>query len=298
MMRVGKHPGRVGRQFTTAAARKPTFPQLLRLKLPGALSAWETAGFVRNGDADDYALSIGGVDVGIGDSLVSSSWGWRDGPLTRQRLDKTPRCWDGFLKDALETSTEVEICGVRTAIDDIDAAEHEELLDFRASVSTAHPNGAVGIYSVCVTTPDFDGTLRAFEESGLELRRVRKIEDPASPLSRGLSMAFFKFGAPPGRDVILELVGPGASESAVAATVATERAGFPVSEHATIAGMVVEVPSIAPLASLLGPTLLSDERPAAQGGGRRIATFKHKLAGLPLPLAFITPSESSAAAGT
>ena len=124
----------------------------------------------------------------------------------------------------------------------------------------------------------------------LDLRRVRKASDPASPLSRGLSMAFFKFGAPPGRDVILELVGPGTSDAPVGATVAAERAGFPVSEHASIAGMVVEVPSIAPLASLLGSDLIGEERDAAQGGGRRIAPLKHKAAGLPLPLAFITPS--------
>ena len=45
-----------------------------------------------------------------------------------------------------------------------------------------------------------------------------------------------------------------------------------------------------------GPTaeLLAKPEPelweTAQGGGRRIAPLKHKAAGLPLPLAFITPS--------
>ena len=275
------------RSLVTIAARKPTFPQLLRLKLPGALSAWEAAGFARNGDADDYALSIGGVDVGIGSS-GPSSWGWRDGPRTRGgSLEPTPAFWEDVIANHF---TELAVGGVQTSIDDLDTEEHEEAMEARASVATPHPNGALGIYSVCVTTPNFDATIETLQEAGLDLRRVRKASDPASPLSRGLSMAFFKFGAPPGRDVILELVGPGTSDAPVGATVAAERAGFPVSEHASIAGMVVEVPSIAPLASLLGSDLIGEERDAAQGGGRRIAPLKHKAAGLPLPLAFITPS--------
>ena len=107
-------------------------------------------------------------------------------------------------------------------------------------------------------------------------------------------------GAPPGRDVILELVGPAAAPADAAAapvdaSVALERAGFDVGETATIAGLVVEVPSIAPLEALLGPGMLGKERPAAQGHGRTIATLKHEKIGLPLPLAFITPSTGKAA---
>ena len=182
-------------------------------------------------------------------------------------------------------------------LDDLSDEEHMQHIGARASLARPHPNGAIGIYSVCVTTPDFDGTIAAFQANGLSLRRVRRADDPASALSRGLSMAFFKFGAPPGRDVILELVAPppapassSAGDAAVSPAVAIERAGFPVGPQATIAGLVVEVPSIAPLVSLLGPELLGAERDAAQGHGRRIAPLKHKAAGLPLPLAFITPS--------
>ena len=279
------------RAFATAAARPPTFPQLLRLKLPGALAAWEAAGFARNGDADDFALSIGGVEVGIG-SDSPSSWGWRDGPRTRHAapIDVSPSCWDGMDADHF---VDVTIGGVRTAIDDLEAAELEAHLDAQSHAALPHPNGALGIYSVCVTTPTFDATIRDFEEAGLELRRVRKASDPASALSRGLSMAFFKFGTGR-RDVILELVGPATTEGApVGASVAVERAGFPVGDQATIAGMVVEVPAIAPLARLLGPELLGEERAAAQGRGRRIAPLRHRKAGLPLPLAYITPSVGS-----
>ena len=101
--------------------------------------------------------------------------------------------------------------------------------------------------------------------------------------------------APPGRDVILELVGPAVAPQGalVDDAVAIERAGFAVGERSTIAGMVVEVPSIDALESLHDAGLLGAERPAAQGHGRRIATLKHKKAGLPLPLAFITPSTRS-----
>ena len=276
---------RLSRSLTTS--RPKTFPQLLRLKLPGKLSAWEQAGFARNADVDDFALSIGAVDVAIG-STGLSAWGWRDGPRTRDGVpERDPPCWDGL---AADNFAEVAIDSIQTSIDDLDAAEHLEHTEAQWRASTTHPNGALGIYSVCVTTPTFDATVEAFEQAGLQLRRVRKASDPASALSRGLSMAFFKFGAPPGRDVILELVGPGTSDAAVGAAVAVERAGFAVGEGATIAGMVVEVPAIAPLASLLGPSLLGEERDAAQGHGRRIAPLKHKAAGLPIPLAFITPS--------
>ena len=213
----------------SAAARKSTYPQLLRLKLPGPLSAWKAIGFAQNSDADDIALSLGGVEVGIGDcSSAPSSWGWRDGPSTRGPTDAPPPWW--WETVASEGFTEVDVAGVPTAIDDLDADEHLALLDARAQASEPHPNGALGIYSVCVTTPDFDGTLTTLKESGLDLRRVRKASDPASPLSRGLSMAFFKFGAPPGRDVILEVVAPGTQEYGThpSPAVALERAAFPV----------------------------------------------------------------------
>jgi hypothetical protein len=132
-----------------------------------------------------------------------------------------------------------------------------------------HPNGALGLYSLCVTTPDFEGTISALQQSGLALRRVRRPDDATSG---GRPMAFFKFGAPPGRDVILELVGPGASDGAAKAM---EHMGFSMGEHAMIAGLVVEVPSISPIARLLGLQLLGAERDAAQGHGRRIAPLKH-----------------------
>ena len=277
------------RRHAAAAANRATLPQLLRLSLPGSLAAWEAAGFARNGDADDYSLSIGGVNVGVCSSR--SSWGWRDGPRTRgwpgSPNEAEPPHWAGLKGEGF---TESVIDGVHTAIDDLDDMEYEEHIASLASAATAHPNGAVGIYSVCVTTPHFDATIQAFTTAGLDLRRLRGDNDPASPLSRGLSMAFFKFGTP-GRNVILELIGPGKSEMATEASVTAERVGFAVGDESTIAGMVVEVPSIAPLATVIGASHITKERAAAQGHGRRIATLKHEAIGLPLPIAFITPSE-------
>lgn len=191
------------RRLTTSAAsvRGPTWPQLLRLTLPGSLDSWEKAGFSRNNDADDFALSVGGVDIGIGGN-TQSAWGWRDGPRTRGRtaesggnklkyVERRPVVWEGI--ETGEHFTEYAIDGVPTSIDDMDDDEHTQYLELFSEAAAPHPNGAVGIYSVCVTTPHFESTIEAFEDAGLELRRVRKAEDPASPLSRGLSMAFFKF---------------------------------------------------------------------------------------------------------
>ena len=294
--RVHDHTSRVTREMlrvalrrvATAAGREPTFPALLRLSLPGSLAAWEAAGFARNGDDDDMALSIGGVDLGVGggDAVRLPSWGWRDGPRTRRLASSTdhPPCWGGMGSDHF---IEVNVAGVATSIDDLDDSENAEHQALRASVAVPHPNGALGLYSLCVTTPDFEGTISALQQSGLALRRVRRPDDATSG---GRPMAFFKFGAPPGRDVILELVGPGASDGAAKAM---EHMGFSMGEHAMIAGLVVEVPSISPIARLLGLQLLGAERDAAQGHGRRIAPLKHKAAGLPLPLAFITPSTGS-----
>ena len=282
MLRVAR------RRVATAAGREPTFPALLRLSLPGSLAAWEAAGFARNGDEDDIALSIGGVDLGVGggDAVRLPSWGWRDGPRTRRVASSTdhPPCWGGMESDHF---IEVNVAGVATSIDDLDDTENAEHQAVRASVAVPHPNGALGLYSLCVTTPDFEGTISALQQSGLALRRVRRPDDATSG---GRPMAFFKFGAPPGRDVILELVGPGTSDDAAKAM---EHMGFSMGEHAMIAGLVVEVPSISPIARLLGIQLLGAERDAAQGHGRRIAPLKHKAAGLPLPLAFITPSTGS-----
>ena len=102
-------------------------------------------------------------------------------------------------------------------------------------------------------------------------------------------MAFFKFGAPPDRDVILEVIAPGGGGGGGGGDAPPLPGGFPLrAQAACIAGIVVRVPSLTPLAELLGPELLGKERAAAQGKGMRIAALKHARCGLPLPLAFLS----------
>src|SRR5439155_21350827 len=62
-----------------------------------------------------------------------------------------------------------------------------------------HPNGALSIDHVVVTTPDLPRTFAALDDAGLELRRVREAGTPDRPLNQG----FFRLG-----EVILEVVGP------------------------------------------------------------------------------------------
>jgi len=259
-------------------------PQLLRLALPGALSAWEAAGFARNNDPDDIAFQIGGVAIGVPGG-ADASWGWRDGPQSREGVDRPPSHWAEL---GAAGFTEVDVQGIATSIDNMNAAEHTEYVEEREAVAMPHPNGALSLYSVCVTTPDLDSTIAAFEAAGLDLRRVRKPHEPGSSVSKGLQMAFFKFGTPPHRDVILELIAPGGGAGAPLP------GGFPLKpDGACIAGLVVRVAALAPVAELLGPELLGRERDAVQGKGMRIATLNHAKCGLPLPLAFMSAPEAS-----
>eukprot|EP00966_Prymnesium_polylepis_P023915 550699-Prymnesium_polylepis.1 len=208
-----------------------TFPQLLRIKLPGELTAWTAAGFARNRDSDDMALGVGGVDIGVGAAGSVPSWGWRDGPDVRDGSKDGPKAvWDA-MDDGW---CELDVDGVSTAVDNISDADYDELQQQRAALAMPHPNGATSIYSLTVTTPDLHRTIGAFERSGLELRRL---SDP-SPFSSSLAMAFFKLGMPGAEQVLLELVAPREPGTAVSLP------GLPPLEAsrdapAAIAGMVV-----------------------------------------------------------
>jgi hypothetical protein len=268
--------------------RSLSVPQLLRLKLPGELDAWKRAGFARNSDGEDIALGIGGVDIGVyshrghrGTHGDPASWGWADGPLTRDMEDMPrPAAWEDLHENGW---TEVDIDGISTSIDDLSRGAYDELLRERAYFAEEHPNCATSIYSVAVTTPDIHRTIAAFVSAGLELR---KLADP-SPFSATLSMAFFKFGAPK-NDVLLELVAPREPGAPV------NLPGLPAirggrDAPAEIAGLVVTVPCLDAVRRALGAEHLGRARPAVQGKGRMIAPLCHERVDLPLPLAFITP---------
>jgi hypothetical protein len=119
-----------------------------------------------------------------------------------------------------------------------------------------HPNGAVGIDHVVATTPDLERTIAALESAGVRLRRVREAGENRQ--------AFFRLG-----EVILELVGGPGIEGA-----------------ARFWGIVFVVEDLDACARLLGDRL--GEAHEAVQPGRRIASVR-RAAGLPLPVAFITP---------
>jgi hypothetical protein len=121
----------------------------------------------------------------------------------------------------------------------------------------AHPNGAVGIDHVVVTTPDFDRTAAALATAGMPLRRIRDL---------GSSRQGFRRLGP----AILELV---------------QDTNAP-SGPARFWGLVVVVVDLPGLRDRLAPHLC-DVRPALQPG-RHIATVSG-AAGLGPKVAFMDP---------
>jgi hypothetical protein len=117
--------------------------------------------------------------------------------------------------------------------------------------ATPHPNGALGVDHVVVTTPDLDATVARLEAGGLPCRRVREAGERRQ--------AFFVLA-----DALLEVVGPAGGEEAMW-------------------GLTVVVADADALASELGDRV-GEVRDAVQPG-RRIVTAR----GTATPLAFITP---------
>jgi hypothetical protein len=122
-----------------------------------------------------------------------------------------------------------------------------------------HPNGALRIDHVVVSTPDLSRTFAAMQDAGLELRRVREHSDT-------LHQGFFRLG-----EVILEVVGP------------PQPSG---DGPARFWGLVAVVPDVDALAAS-EPGLFGEPRAAVQEG-RRIVTVSRE-AGLSVALAFLTP---------
>jgi hypothetical protein len=118
----------------------------------------------------------------------------------------------------------------------------------------AHPNGAIKLDHVVMTTPDLEGAIAELEELGLELRRIREAGE-------GRHQAFFRLG-----ETLLEVVAP-----------AGERTAF--------WGLTVVVADLDALAARLGEDL-GQVRDAVQPG-RRIATLRAS-AGCGVPLAFMS----------
>lgn len=195
---------------------------LAQLRIADPPERWDALGFAIGSDS---SLDVGGVRLLLGgDGHGITSW-------TITGLDLVTTSIDGLATEAIAAG------GLTPA-------------------PTAHPNGAIGIDQVVITTPDFDRTSLALDGCGIPLRRVTE--------ARGTRQGFRRLGA-----AILEVV---------------ETAGARADEPARFWGLVVIVENLDALAERLGD-LLGTVRPAVQPG-RRIGTLR-EAAGLTPHVAFM-----------
>jgi hypothetical protein len=192
-------------------------PTLVELSLADPPSAWAELGFAVDGDT----VALGGVSLTLGApgrGIVSWSLA---GVADPGYIDGLP--------------TRVVAPGAQPV---------------------THPNGAIGLDHVVVTTPDFDRTSAALADAGMPLRRVRDV---------GFRQGFRRLG--PG---ILELV---------------EARDAPPGP-ARFWGLVIVVSDLDALARRLGDRL-GAIKPAVQAG-RHIATLRRE-AGLGQAVAVMDP---------
>jgi catechol 2,3-dioxygenase-like lactoylglutathione lyase family enzyme len=130
-----------------------------------------------------------------------------------------------------------------------------------------HPNGVRAIDHVVAMSPDLDRSVRALQDAGLQLRRIREEPTPAGAPRQ----AFFRLGGE-----ILELVQEPAE---VVARAGRETSG------ARFWGLALRAPDLERTAGALGEHVGSI-RPAVQPG-RQIATLR-RSAGLAIPIALIS----------
>jgi hypothetical protein len=193
--------------------------ELAGLRIADPVGRWRALGFAASGER--MQLDRIEVELGAGGDGIMS-WTLRNGPAG-------------------------DIDGLITAVANGEVA----------AAPRDHPNGAVGIDHVVVTTPEFDRTAAALSEVGMGLRRVRD----AGTFRQG----FRRLGP-----AILELVEVPAAPPG----------------PARFWGLVVIVGDLAALAERLG-TQLGVVRPAVQPG-RHIATLAPS-AGLGPNVAFMDP---------
>jgi hypothetical protein len=149
------------------------------------------------------------------------------------------------------------LCGDVAPVDAIDHLPTEVLE--RAPVAPAlHANGTTAIDHIVIATPDWPRTIAALEKVGFDLRRERD----AGRMRQG----FFKAGP-----VVLEVVG-----------------GHEVTGDgpASFFGLALNVADLDATKAFYGD-LLGDPKPAVQPG-RRIATLRHRDAGLSTAIAFMS----------
>jgi hypothetical protein len=208
---------------------------LIGLEVGDPPSVWADLGFLVDGDVcrlGSVAISL----VGSGSDSGSGSGGIISWALSGVEVD------DGGLLDGLPTSVGV--------------------VDAVAAVAGSHPNGAVSIDHLVVSTPDLERTVKVFEDAGLLLRRRR---DAGATYGTELHQAFFRVD-----DVIIEVVGP------------PSPSGIGV---AAFFGLAITVDDLAATGSYLGDRM-RPPKDAVQAG-RQIATLARD-AGSSVALAFMS----------
>ena len=201
--------------------RQTEIPTLVRIDVADPPEGWGDLGFT----VTDSSLNLGGVRVAFGVAGHGiTSW---------------------------------EIDGIPEGTRAIDGLATTPVRSHLQQTGGTHPNGAVGIDQVVITTPDFDRTAIALEQNAMPLKRIRD----AGTFRQG----FRRLGP-----AILELV---------------EVPNAPPGP-ATFWGLAVIVSDLDALASRLGDRLAA-AKPAVQPG-RRIATLRD-TAGLSTKLAFMDP---------
>jgi hypothetical protein len=206
-------------------------PELAALHIADPPERWRALGF--HVDERDVA-HIGGIDVHLGASGRGiTAWEITNLAVTDPSLD------------GLATTNA--------------AATRAEAASTANPPPAEHPNQAIAIDHVVITTPDFDRTARALEDAGLPLSRIARVR------SETIRQGFRRLGP-----AILELV---------------ENPSGPPGP-ATFWGLVIVVPDLArPHAGLREH--LSQPRPAVQPA-RHIATLD-RAAGLTPRVAFMDP---------
>jgi hypothetical protein len=203
--------------------------ELAALQIADPPAAWQALGFAVD---EDGVTVVGGVELWL-DAAGTGITGW-----TLRHI-----------------SVRVDVDGLPTGV-----------TTDPAPAVVAHPNGAIGLDQVVVTSSDFDRTATALSDAGIPLRRIR---DAPGAFRQG----FRRLGPS-----ILELV--------------EVRNGLP--GPARFWGLVVIVPDLHALAERLGPQL-GEIRHAVQPG-RHIASLD-ACAGLSVRVAFMDPDRPAEAAG-
>ncbi len=196
--------------------------ELAALQIADAAEAWQALGFQVS---QDGVIVLGGVEL------------W---------LDAAGRGITGWTLRHISLHHDVDGLPTGTTTDPPRTGPHPP-----------HPNGALGIDHVVVTTPDFDRTVATLEEAGIALRRIRD--------AGGFRQGFRRLGP-----VILEIV---------------EAPKMPPGP-ARFWGLVVTVADLVGVRARLSPHV-GEIRDAVQPG-RQIATLAQS-AGLSPRIAFMDP---------